>query len=51
MQTFGYSPLKVQCTEILLDRMSLKNWGASSLEEEHIAELKGTLALFRADGT
>jgi len=27
MQTFGYSPLKIQCTAILLGRVNLKNLG------------------------
>ena len=26
IQIFGYSPFKIQCTAILLDRMNLKNW-------------------------
>ena len=30
IQIFGYSPLKVQCTAILLDRMNRKNWGAEA---------------------
>jgi len=30
MLIFGYSPLKIQCTAVLLDRMNLKNWGASA---------------------
>ena len=30
IQIFGYSPLKIQCTAILLDRMNLKNWGGFS---------------------
>jgi len=29
-QIFGYSPLKLQCTTILLEGMNLKNWGASA---------------------
>ena len=28
---FGYSPLKIQCTAVLLDRMNLKNWQGWSL--------------------
>jgi len=30
VQMFGYSPLKIQCTAILLDRMNLKSWGTSA---------------------